>query len=64
VENGFTLSCLPDGAQVLLFDLTGTLQWREKADNAEMTFMQPAGFYLVVLAVPGETRAIKVQLNK
>lgn len=64
VENGFTLSCLPDGTQVLLFDLTGTLQWREKADNAEMTFMQPAGFYLVVLAVPGETRAIKVQLKK
>jgi len=48
---------------VLLFDLTGTLQWREKADNAEMTFMQPAGFYLVVLAVPGETRPFKVQIQ-
>ena len=62
-KNGFTLSCLPDGAQVLLFDLTGTLQWKEKATNAEMTFQQPAGFYLVVLAVPGETRPIKVQIQ-
>lgn len=62
VANGFTLSCLPDDAQVLLFDLTGALQWKEKATNTEMTFSQPAGFYLVVLSVPGETRAIKVQL--
>ena len=61
-EDGFMLTCLPDGAQVLLFDLTGSLQWQEKATVSEMTFVQPKGFYLVVLAVPGESRAIKVML--
>ena len=60
--DGFILTCLPDGAQLLLFDARGTLLLKEKADSAEMRVAQTPGFYLVVLAVGSETRALKVKL--
>ena len=63
VWGGFTLSCLPSNVQILLFDATGSLLQREQTNLPEMTVNMPTGFYLVVLAVPGETRPFKVQIQ-
>ena len=63
VWGGFTLSCLPSDVQTLLFDATGSLLQREQTNLPEITINIPTGFYLVVLAVPGETRPFKVQIQ-
>ena len=60
VDGGLTLTCLPVGAQVLLFDARGTLLSRTKANEPEMTLSTGDGFFLVVLAIGKETRHIKV----
>ncbi|MBR3647794.1 MAG: endonuclease [Paludibacteraceae bacterium] len=60
MNGGLTLTCLPVGAQVLLFDARGTLLSRTKALSPEMTLSTGDGFFLVVLAIGSETRHIKV----
>ena len=62
-QGGFTLTCLPTGVQVLLFDARGALLRQERTDLPELTIQQTEGFYLVVLAVPGETRPLKVRIQ-
>ena len=63
VPGGFTLTCLPPDVQVLLFDARGSLLQREQTNLPELTLSRQPGFYLVVLAVPGETRPFKVQIQ-
>lgn len=63
VMGGFTLTCLPPNVQVLLFDARGTLLQHEQTNHAELTLYPQPGFYLIVLAVPGETRPFKVQIQ-
>ena len=61
-QGGFTLTCLPTGVQLLLFDARGALLRQERTSQPELTLQQAPGFYMLLLAVPGETRSIKVQL--
>lgn len=59
---GITLTCLPYGTQILVFDIHGRLLEQAKADMAEITVNQTAGFYFILLSIGKETRTIKVIL--
>ena len=60
--DGFILTCLPDGVQMLLFDARGVLLSQERPNASEWTVHQGPGFYLVLLSTATETRPIKVKL--
>ncbi len=61
VAEGLSFSCLPHGARVLLFDARGMLLTEERASTAELAIAVGSGFYLAVVAINNETRAMKVK---
>lgn len=61
VPEGIFLTCLPQGVHVLLFDAQGMLLTQEKTTSPELTLPVRSGFYLVVLSIGNETRAIKIK---
>jgi len=61
-QDGFTLTCLPVGAKILIFNVQGHLLSEEKCIIQEMSIQQGKGLYMVVLAHKTETRSIKIIL--
>lgn len=57
---GYVLSCVPEGAQLLVIDAQGRLLLQERAVSSELQIAVPDGLHMIVLAIGQETRSIKV----